>query len=119
VAIILLAGLNAIPQELYESASIDGASTAQKFLYITIPNLKYPISIVLALQTMFAFRTYDILAILTGGGPGNDTELLVKYVLDNAFKGYRFGVASSTSIVMLIICILFVIIHWKTLKIEV
>jgi multiple sugar transport system permease protein len=118
-ALILLAGLKTIPQDIYESASIDGAGPIQKFTYITLPNLKYPISIVLILQTMFAFRTYDILAILTGGGPGRETELLVKYVLDSAFKDYQFGIASAVSIVMIVICILSSLIYWKSLKIEV
>jgi len=118
-ALILLAGLKTIPQDIYESASIDGAGPIQKFTYITLPNLKYPISIVLILQTMFAFRTYDILAILTGGGPGRETELLVKYVLDSAFKDYQFGIASAVSIVMIVICIFSSLIYWKSLKIEV
>ena len=119
VALILLAGLKAIPRELYECAKIDGAHTVGQFRHITLPLLKYPMSICLALQTMFAFRTYDILSVMTGGGPGRTTELLVKYVLDSAFKGYSFGTASAVSIVMLFICFLFVAIYWKLLRLEV
>jgi multiple sugar transport system permease protein len=119
VALLLLAGLKAIPDELYECAKIDGAHSIAQFRHITLPLIKYPMSICLALQTMFAFRTYDILAVMTGGGPGKSTELLVKYVLDAAFKGYSFGIASAVSIVMLLICFLFVAFYWKVLRLEV
>jgi len=119
VALLLLAGLKAIPGELYESATVDGASVLQRFRYITLPNLRYPISIVLSLQTMFAFRTYAIMSVLTGGGPGNSTELLVKYIYDSAFQGYDFGVASAVSVIMFIFCFLFVAMYWNALRIEV
>jgi multiple sugar transport system permease protein len=118
VALILLAGLKAIPSDLYESAAIDGAGAIKSFRYITLPHLRYPISIVLALQTMFAFRTYDVLAVVTGGGPGKATELLVKYVHDTAFKGFNFGLAAAVSIIMLLFCFLFVAFYWKALRIE-
>ena len=118
-ALLLLAGLKAIPHELYESASIDGAGPIGSFRHITLPLLRYPISIVLALQTMFAFRTYDILAVVTGGGPGNATELLVKYVHDSAFKSFNFGIASAVSIIMLAFCFIFVAFYWKALRLEV
>jgi multiple sugar transport system permease protein len=117
-ALLLLAGLKGIPPDLYESASIDGAGAVTKFRYITLPLLRYPITIILALQTMFAFRTYDILAVLTGGGPGTATELLVKYIYDSAFRSFDFGLAAAVSIVMLIFCFLFVIFYFKVLRVE-
>ena len=118
-ALILLAGLKAIPADLYESASIDGAGSIASFRYITLPLLRYPISIILALQTMFVFRTYDIQAVLTGGGPGTATELLVKYIHDAAFRSFDFGTASAVSIIMLIICFLFVIFYFKVLRVKI
>ncbi len=119
VALLLLAGLKAIPGELYESASIDGAGVYQRFRYITLPNLRYPISIVLSLQTMFAFRTYAIMSVLTGGGPGTSTELLVKYIYDSAFQAYNFGIAAAVSVIMFIFCLIFVAFYWNALRIEV
>ena len=70
VALLLLAGLRSISKELYESAEMDGAGPVVGFFFITVPLLRYPISIVLALQSMFALRTFDIVAVLTGGGAG-------------------------------------------------
>ncbi|NBC28381.1 MAG: ABC transporter permease subunit [Spirochaetes bacterium] len=119
VALLLLAGLKSISEEIYESAEMDGAKPIQQFRYLTVPLLRYPISIVLALQTMFAFRTFDIVAVLTGGGPGNSSELLVKYVHDAAFKMYSFGTASAVSLIMLLICFLVVLFYWKLLRLEV
>jgi multiple sugar transport system permease protein len=119
VALLLLAGLKAIPDELYECAKIDGAGTVARFRHISIPLLRYPMSIALALQTMFAFRFFDIMSVMTGGGPGSSTELLVKYMYDSAFKEYAFGIASAVSIVMLLICFLVVVFYWKALKLEV
>ena len=119
VALLLLAGLKAIPGQLYESASIDGAGVMQRFWYITLPSLRYPISIVLSLQTMFAFRTYAIMSVLTGGGPGSSTELLVKYIYDSAFKSYNFGIAAAASLIMFILSFIFVAIYWRTLHVKV
>lgn len=119
VALLLLAGLKSISEEIYESAEMDGATPVQQFRHLTLPLLRYPISIVLALQTMFAFRTFDVVAVLTGGGPGKSTELLVKYVHDAAFKMYSFGTASAVSIIMLVICFFLVVFYWKLLKLEV
>lgn len=119
VALLLLAGLKSIPSELYESAQIDGAGAVQGFIYVTLPLLRYPISIVLALQTMFAFRTFDVVSVLTGGGPGNSTELIVKYVHDLAFTRFALGEASAVSIVMLVICFVIVAFYWRLLRLEV
>jgi multiple sugar transport system permease protein len=118
-ALLLLAGLKAIPGDLYESASMDGAGAIASFRHITLPLLRYPISIILALQTMFAFRTYDIQAVLTGGGPGTATELLVKYIHDAAFRSFDFGTASAVSIIMLLFCFLFVLFYFKVLQVKV
>jgi multiple sugar transport system permease protein len=118
-ALLLLAGLKAIPEDLYESASMDGAGIIASFRHITLPLLRYPISIILALQTMFAFRTYDIQAVLTGGGPGTATELLVKYIHDAAFRSFDFGTASAVSIIMLIFCFLFVLFYFKMLQVKI
>lgn len=119
VALLLLAGLKSIPSELYESAQIDGAGPVQGFLYVTLPLLRYPISIVLALQTMFAFRTFDVVSVLTGGGPGNSTELIVKYVHDLAFTRFALGEAAAVSIVMLLISFTIVAFYWRVLQLEV
>ncbi|MEM3515678.1 MAG: sugar ABC transporter permease [Saccharolobus sp.] len=107
VMISLLAGLQSIPQELYESASIDGASFWEKFRYITIPSLLPVISIITTLQIIWNFNHFDIVYQMTRGGPGNATMLLSTLVYMQAFGATRLGYGSAIATVMLIFLCLF------------
>lgn len=101
--LILLAGFQAIPLELYEVAKVDGASSWQTFRYITLPLLKYAISLVLLIRTIEAFKMFDVLYVMTEGGPGRSTELLNMLGYKLAFSFFRMGGASAFSI--LVFCI--------------
>ncbi|MBD0370138.1 MAG: sugar ABC transporter permease [Pyrinomonadaceae bacterium] len=103
VFLILLAGLQAIPQEPYEAARIDGSSTWQTFRYITLPLLKPAILIVLLLRTMDLLRVFDQIFILTEGGPGFATETISLYIYRAAFRFGNFGYAAAMSFVLLIV----------------
>lgn len=103
VFLILLAGLQAIPQEPYEAARIDGSSTWQTFRYITLPLLKPAILIVLLLRTMDLLRVFDQIFILTEGGPGFATETVSLYIYRAAFRFGNFGYAAAMSFVLLIV----------------
>ena len=86
VMIILLAGLQSIPRELYEAASIDGASILQRFRYITIPGLKKMFIVALALDTVWEFRRFGLVKAMTEGGPGHATEVLSLLVYKQYFS---------------------------------
>lgn len=103
VMIILLAGLQSIPQELYEAAKVDGASAWQEFRYITIPNLKRMIMIALALDTIWQFRRFGLVYNMTQGGPGNATEILSLYVYKQYFRYFNFEYAAAVAVVLAII----------------
>ena len=103
VFLILLAGLQAIPQEPYEAALIDGSSAWQTFKYITLPLLKPAILIVLLLRTMDLLRVFDQIFILTEGGPGFATETVSLYIYRAAFRFGDFGYAAAMSFVLLIV----------------
>jgi multiple sugar transport system permease protein len=103
VFLILLAGLQAIPQEPYEAALIDGASAWQTFRHITLPLLKPAILIALLLRTMDLLRVFDQLFILTEGGPGFATETASLYIYRTAFRFSNFGYAAAMSFVLLAI----------------
>lgn len=103
VFLILLAGLQAIPQEPYEAAVIDGSSAWQTFRYITLPLLKPAILIVLLLRTMDLLRVFDQIFILTEGGPGFATETVSLYIYRAAFRFGDFGYAAAMSFVLLIV----------------
>ena len=99
--LILLAGLQAIPQEPYEAALIDGSSSWQTFLHVTLPLLKPAILIALLLRTMDLLRVFDQIFILTEGGPGLATETASLYIYRTAFRFSNFGYAAAMSFVLL------------------
>jgi multiple sugar transport system permease protein len=99
--LVLLAGLQAIPQEPYEAAKIDGASRWQTFQHITLPLLKPAILVALLLRTMDLLRVFDQIFILTEGGPGFATETVSLYIYRAAFRFFDFGYAAAMSFVLL------------------
>jgi len=101
VFLVLLAGLQAIPDEPYEAALIDGSSRWQTFRYITLPLLKPAILIALLLRTMDLLRVFDQIFILTEGGPGFATETISLYIYRTAFRFFDFGYAAAMSFVLL------------------
>lgn len=103
VFLILLAGLQAIPQEPYEAALVDGSSGWQTLRHVTLPLLKPAILIVLLLRTMDLLRVFDHIFILTEGGPGFATETLSLYIYRTAFRFSNFGYAVAMSFVLLLI----------------
>jgi multiple sugar transport system permease protein len=101
VFLVLLAGLQAIPQEPYEAALIDGSSRWQTFRHVTLPLLKPAILIALLLRTMDLLRVFDQIFILTEGGPGFATETISLYIYRAAFRFSDFGYAAAMSFVLL------------------
>lgn len=98
VMIILLAGLQSIPPELYEAAEVDGASPVQRYLRITLPQLKTMIIIALALDTVWQFRMFGLVYTLTGGGPGRQTETLPLLVYKQYFNYFNFEYAATVAV---------------------
>lgn len=103
--IILLAGLKGMPDEPYEAAMIDGASSWQTFRYVTIPQLSKIIYIALLLRTIDAFRIYDTIYMMTKGGPINVTSTLSWIVYDKGFKFLEFGYGAAICIILLILVV--------------
>ena len=107
VILVLLAGLGGLSEEMNEAAEIDGANKWQVFRSIILPQLKPTILIILVIRLTDAFRIYDLIYILTGGGPGGKTEVLSTYIYKRIFTDWDFGRGSAASfIVMVIICLL-------------
>lgn len=100
VAILLLAGLQVIPQELYNSARVDGAGEWTIFRAITLPLLRPVIMVVLIFRTLDAFRIFDAIYVLTGGGPANTTETLSVYAYKVLFQTLQFGYGSTLSVIV-------------------
>jgi multiple sugar transport system permease protein len=100
VAILLMAGLQVIPRELYQAARVDGAGNWDIFMRITLPLLMPVILVVLIFRTLDAFRVFDAVYVLTGGGPANTTETLSIYAYKVLFQTLQFGYGSTLSIVV-------------------
>ena len=99
MALLLLAGLQMIPDELYESAKVDGAGTLARFFRITLPLLTPTIAVALLFRTMDAFRIFDLVFVLTQGGPGNSTETMSLYAYKHLFSYLEFGYGSALAVV--------------------
>lgn len=102
IMVILLAGLQTIPQEYYEAAAIDGASPIARFKHITLPLLIPALTVVTVLNLLYGLRVFDIIYVLTGGGPGYTTDVVFTAVFDEFSKG-RYGVGTALSSVLFIV----------------
>jgi len=110
LAVIILAGLQSIPDELYDAASVDGASTIQQFWNITLPGLQ-PILFVLGLVgTLLSFNVFDIIWLLTGGGPSTATTTLPVHIYDTAFRQFELSEAAAMSVVSSLFLLTFAVL---------
>ncbi|GAB7021318.1 sugar ABC transporter permease [Halostagnicola bangensis] len=98
--IIILAGLQTVPQQLYEAAEIDGASRWQKFRYVTLPQLRPVLLFVVVTSTIGTFQIFAEPYVITGGGPGNATITVVQYIYEQAFLQFNLGYASAASVIL-------------------
>lgn len=115
--ILYIAGLQGIPQSLYEAADIDGASFLQKFWHITIPMLAPTTFFIVIMSIIGGFQGgFESAYIMTGGGPDGSTTTLSYYIYNNAYSWFRMGYAAATSWILFLIIFLFTLIKWKISK---
>jgi multiple sugar transport system permease protein len=100
VALLLLAGLQNIDRSLYEAARIDGASAWRQFRFVTLPLLRPAILVALIFRTLDAFRVFDLIYVMTGGGPGTSTEPIALYTFNALLQYLRFGYGSALSVIV-------------------
>lgn len=118
VTLLLMAGLQTIPMDLYGAARVDGASNWYIFKRITLPLLKPMILIVLIFRTLDAFRVFDVIYVLTGGGPGNSTETLSIYAYKTLFQTLQFGYGSTLSVMVFLFVAVITLFYVKLLRRE-
>jgi len=118
MAIVMLAGLQSIPDQLYEAAKIDGANIFQLFRKITLPLLKPAILVALLFRSIVAFRAFDLMYNLTQGGPGNSTELASLYCYKLYFKYLDFGRGAAGTVLMAIFTTTLCLIYLKLIGVE-
>ncbi|EAR52046.1 hypothetical protein OG2516_18315 [Oceanicola granulosus HTCC2516] len=111
--VLILAGLQAIPKDLYEAAALDGARGMRAFWSITLPNLRNVLLVAVLITTIGGFKVFDLIFVLTGGGPANATQVLGTYIYLQAFTLTNMGYANAIAVVLLAIAVL---LGWLQLK---
>jgi multiple sugar transport system permease protein len=116
--ILYLAGLQDIPRELYEAAAVDGASQWQQIRSITIPLLSRTTTLVLLLQIIASLKIFDQVYLMTEGGPGQSTRVLLLLVTDTAFTDYRVGAASAASVLLFVLILLVTVVRQVVQRVQ-
>lgn len=116
VALLLLAGLQAIPADLYRAAAIDGASPLRAFRKITLPLLRPTIALVLVFRTLDAFRVFDAIYVLTAGGPANTTETLSIYTYKTLMRAGDFGYGSTLAVATFLVVLAVSLVYLRLLR---
>jgi multiple sugar transport system permease protein len=116
VAFFILAGLQTIPGDLYESARMDGAAAWQTFLRITLPLLTPSIAVVLILRTIEAFKVFDIIYVMTGGGPASGTQTVAFYTYLQAFSNQLFGYGAALAYLIVLAVFALAMVYLRLLR---
>jgi trehalose/maltose transport system permease protein len=116
VVLLLLAGLQVIPEELYRAARVDGANHWQSFRYVTFPLLTPVILLVLLFRTLDAARVFDLIFVLTGGGPANTSETLVVYAYKLLYRTLQFGYGSAMAVATFVFILVLSLVYLYLLR---
>lgn len=111
--VMLLAGLQTVPKELHEAASMDGAGSIRRFFAVTWPQVRGVASIVLLLEFIWNFQHFDTIYVLTGGGPAGTTETFATAVYQTAFKGFDIGRATALGGLWMLLLLLLVAVYLR------
>lgn len=117
--VVFTAALNGIPKDLYESASLDGATSVRAFFHITLPMLKPSVLYVVVTSTIGAFQVFAIILLMTGGGPAYKTTTILMLIYREAFVNMNFGIANAMGIMLCLIICLIAFLQFKLLKSDV
>jgi ABC-type sugar transport system permease subunit len=115
VVLLLLAGLQSIDESLYEAARIDGATPWQQFRHVTLPLLRPALLVALIFRTLDAFRVFDLIYALTGGGPGTATEPVSLYAFDVLLQNLRFGYGSAIAVIVFLVTFGLALLYVRTM----
>lgn len=114
--LLFLAGLQTIPAQLYEAAETDGATAWQRFVHVTLPGLRHTTFFVTVLLTIESFKVFDLILVMTRGGPGQSTLVLSQYIYQKGFEENQFGYASAVSVVLFAICFSITVVQFMVNK---
>src|SRR6185437_2727705 len=118
VMLLMLAGLQTIPAEQYEAAAMDGAGAWQRFRHVTWPNLRYLTVVATTLDVINTIRHYDIIGVMTAGGPAGATETLPVLLYNTAFRAHRFGEAAAIGVLLLVVVLALAAFYIRLTRID-
>jgi multiple sugar transport system permease protein len=110
--ILFLAGLQTVPRELHEAARVDGASVWQRFVNVTLPCLRPTMFFVTVMLTINSFKIFDLILVMTEGGPGQSTLVMSQFIYRKGFEESQFGYASSAAVALFFMCIIVTILQF-------
>lgn len=114
--VVFLAALQTVPLELYESASLDGAGSWQKFIHITLPGIRGTILFALVMLTIGGFNVYTSTKLITGGKPGHDTEVVLTWMYYKAFSNGKFGYSAALSFIIAIVLAVLAVLQFRLMQ---
>lgn len=116
--ILILAGLQTIPTEIHDAAAVDGAGALRRFRHITLPLLKGPLLVIIIFETMLSITTFDLIFVMTGGGPGIATTLFAWFIWIATFRFANFGLGAALSVIMAVVLLIAIIAILRVVRVE-
>lgn len=116
ILVNVFAALQTIPKDQYEAAKIDGASSFQAFKFITLPHIRTVVGLLVVLRTVWVFNNFDIIYMITGGGPAGASATMPIYIYDTGWTGRLIGKASASSILLLIFLIMLCVVYFSVIN---
>lgn len=117
--IMILAALQSIPDEIYEAADMDGCGMFRKFFSLTLPYIKPTVIMTILLRTIWIFNSFDLVVIVTQGGPANYSQTLPSYMYTKAFSGYDFGLAGAFGVLLMVILGVYAVLIPETFQLQI
>ncbi|MFB5677141.1 carbohydrate ABC transporter permease [Paenibacillus terreus] len=118
VALLMLAAMQSIPKELHEASKVDGGGSLTAFFHIILPHIKPVIMVLLVIETMWTLRVFDLIWLLTKGGPQDSTMTLNVFAYEQAFRNFNLGYGAAISYCITLLTLVFTLLYMKTLKVE-
>lgn len=114
--LIFIAGLQSIPRDIYEAASLDDTGGVRRFLHLTLPMLSPTLFFLTIISIINSFQVFETISIMTQGGPINSTNTIVYYIYENGFRFFKIGFASTAGVILLVIIGLLTVVYFKLLS---
>lgn len=115
-AIMLLAAMQSIPADVYEASYLDGCGAIRRFFRITLPYIKPTVIVTVLLRTIWIFNSFDLIVVITNGGPANYSQTIPSYMYTKAFSSYDFGLASALGVMLMAVLVIYVVVFLRTTK---